>query len=199
MSNEYNIDGDQDVVRFLRKLSKYTDILDLSDQNLNSVPNLNMFKCLGTLIINHNNITSFENIPETVMYFEAVGNDCSSWKGFEKCKHLNLSYNCYLQFENLENIRSLRIDGNYIRTFENCPKNVLSLKCKYNNIESLEHLPLNLKSLNVSDNQIKSLKHCPVYLEELSIKNNFLKSLNYAPKGLKKLKIRGNNIELDIF
>ncbi len=137
--------------------------LDLSCQNLISVPYIDPSLCIHTLILAGNKISKITNIPNTVL-------------------NLDLSEN---QIENIDGIPNsvinLDLYGNKITQITNIPDGIKYLDLGNNQIKKLENISNKVVFLNISENGITKLptSMCKWYqLKELDYRANPIEFVN---------------------
>ncbi len=112
--------------------------LKLIDRGISELPP-GLYKVEGQLILNDNNFTKIENIPEAVTQLYLYGNQIT-------------------KIENIpESVHSLGLGYNQITKIENIPDSVTTLDIRYNQISGVGSIPKSVKWLHLDENPIESL------------------------------------------
>jgi len=111
--------------------------LDLSDTGISELPP-GLYRVEGQLILNNNQITTIENIPDSVT-------------------ELHLNNNQITTIENIpDSVTRLYLSKNQITTIENIPNSVIELWLKNNQITKKENIPDSVTYINIDSNPIES-------------------------------------------
>jgi hypothetical protein len=134
--------------------------LDLSCQNLSSIPYIDPKLSIHTLILAGNNISKITNIPETVVNLDLSENNIEKIEGIPSTViNLDLYGNKITRIENIPlGIKILDISNNMIKKVENISDEIEKLYIYENDIKVLPLSILKmykLKEINYWDNPIK--------------------------------------------
>jgi hypothetical protein len=113
--------------------------LDLSCQNLSSVPYIDPKLSIHTLILAGNKISKITNIPETVLILDLSENDIEKIEGIPS------------------SVISLDLYGNKITKIENIPSSINILDVSNNMIKKVENISDEIEKLYIYENDIKVL------------------------------------------
>ncbi|ETB59757.1 hypothetical protein YYC_03156 [Plasmodium yoelii 17X] len=180
---------------------KNLEILDISNNYINTIKNLGPLDNLKVLILNNN-----KHINEDSFICENKKNVLNSFKSLQELDigFCIISKTCFFKnCENLQNLKNLNLEGNNINLLKhlNYLKNLETLNLSNNKISKVcsNSFPQTLKNLNISNNLIRNLSEfCEMEnLETLDLRVNridnidefkYLKNLN----NLKELYLSGN-------
>ncbi len=139
--------------------------LDLSNQNLKSIPYIDPKLGIHTLDLSGNQITEITNLPEGLI-------------------NLNLSENSISIIYNIpKSVKYLDLWENNIVNIVYLPEGLISLNLSNNKIKKLENLTEKIEYLYIYENQIKQL---PMHLLKLTN----LKEINYYGNPITKINNR---------
>jgi len=137
--------------------------LDLSCQNLKSVPYIDPSLSIHTLILAGNQITNITNIPDTVVNLDLSENQIEKIEGIPK------------------SVVNLDLYGNRITRITNLPPGIKYLDLGNNQIKKVENISCQIEKLYISENQITKLP-VSMYkwtkLKELNYWDNPIQSVN---------------------
>jgi len=164
--------------------------LDLSEQNLQVLPDLSLYTNLQILCCFNNQLTSLDNLPPTLQELYCWDNQLTRIGGADFRGSDNDQWT--LVEEGVQ--RLTKTESAFGTSLDNLPPNLQTLLCSHNQLTTLDNLPPNLQTLWCSNNQLTSLDNLPPNLQELCCQNNQLTSLNNLPSTLKRLLFNNNPI-----
>ncbi|VEV56830.1 leucine-rich repeat protein [Plasmodium vinckei vinckei] len=173
---------------------KNLEILDISNNYINTIKNLGPLDNLKVLILNNN-----KHINEDSFICENKKNVLNSFKSLQELDigFCIISKTCFFKnCENLQNLKTLNLEGNNINLLKylNCLKNLEILNLANNKISKVcsNSFPSALKNLNISNNLIRNLSEfCEMgNLEILDLRVNRIDNIDEFKhlKNLNKLK-----------
>ena len=161
---------------YLNSLSEDIQKINVSDKDINYLPDLRRFKKLKILNCNNNKLTSLPHFNEK----------------------LEKIYCCHNQLSSLpllnENLKELYCSHNQLTSLPQFNKKLEQLNCSNNQITSLPHFNEKLEKIYCSYNQLSFLPHLNKKLKILYCRNNKLNSLPYFNEELEDLYYDDNPI-----
>jgi Leucine-rich repeat (LRR) protein len=155
-----------DVYTYLNSLSEDVEIIDLSNENLTSLPDLSRFYNLQELYIYCNRIKQIHSLPSTLRVFS--------------CRRNYLTLLPPLP----PNLEFFNCTVNQLTSLPALPLSLHTLYCNNNNLTSLPQLPPNLKIMHCWENQLTSMPCLPPTMLSLHCNHNRLYSFYYVPENL---------------
>jgi Leucine-rich repeat (LRR) protein len=179
--------------------------VDLSNKSIVTLKGLDEFlPNLKELDLSSNMITTLEGLPSglqsLILSKNSITDQVLNFSKFQNLHMLDLSDNHITnlhQFHELNNLRTLKLSGNYIKSLSDLPV-VQVLDLSNNSIRGCVDLSLHnfkdMAELNLSGNKITRLKGLSDELRIINMENNNLTSFQIDAKlsNLKKLELRGN-------
>lgn len=147
------------------KIREFSMSLDLSCQNLKSVPYIDPSLCIHTLILAGNQICEIKGIPDSVVNLDLSENQICEIKGIP------------------DSVVNLDLYGNKITRITNIPPGLKILDLRNNLIKKVENIFGEIEKLNISENQITKL---PVSM----LKLNKLKELDYRSNPIQSVNVK---------
>ena len=162
---------------YLNSLSEDITILDISDKNIKSLPNLTRFKNLQILRCSNNQLTSLPSLPQNLNILYCFNNQLTSLPSLP------------------QNLITLDCSNNKLTSLPSLPQNLEYLDCSVNKLISLPTLPQNLEYLDYSVNKLTSFPILPQNLKQLDCSKNPISEIvnsNSLIKRKKNIQILNN-------
>ena len=154
--------------------------LFISNNNIDSIPNLNFFKHLLVIDLANNNLSSVPNLPSTIEELTVKNNKIKheNLDKYKFLKRLNISSNELIDISIIDSLEILICDDNNLKKINTYPK-LKKLSCERNNIKIICSSP-NLKIIGCDENNITSILNFPK-LKELYCNDNDITTINDLP------------------
>jgi len=154
------------VEKYLDSLPDDVEIIDVSNKNLDYLPDLSRFKKLKELYCHRNKLTSLPDLPKNLKELCCYNNELTSLPVLP------------------ENLTKLDCHYNKLTSLPVLPKNLEIIFCDHNDLTSLPDLPKELERLDCEYNKLTSLPVLPEKLKKMICFNNKLTSLPVLPENL---------------
>ena len=147
--------------------SRRTGRLDLSNQNLTSLPTIP--ESVTVLYCSNNRLTSLPELPPSLKTLSCENNRLFALPPFPPTlEFLFSSYNQLTSLPNLpDSMKILKCASNQLRSLPDLPKELTLLECSKNHIARLPPLPPKLTQLDCFSNELTVLPDLPNSLKSL--------------------------------
>lgn len=133
------------------------------------------FGLINTIIFSKGEITSIQNIPNSVTSVTCTENLVKTLENLpNSLTHINFSDNVLnsINVHNVKNLHTLILSNNKLTSIENLPSSLIELICDFNLLQQIDLQDLvNLKKLNISNNKITLVENMHENVE-LIMENN---------------------------
>ena len=152
-------------------------------------PDLSRFKNVMFLFCSEFGITSFSNLPRSLVRLYCYGNKITSLPELpEGLIDLFCSSNSLTSLPKLPTtLQDLTCTRNFITILPELPSKLVELSCEKNRLTELPKLPDCLKILECSSNLLTILPKLPCRLKKMTCKYNILTTLPDLPSSLLKI------------
>jgi hypothetical protein len=163
-----------------------TSKLDLSNLQLSSLPDLDVFVNVILLKCDNNRLISLPKLPPNLDMIYCNDNQLTSLPELpQTLRKLICSNNQLTSLPELPpNLLEIYCFNNQLTSLPELPPYLLEIYCFNNQLTSLSALPHNLEMLYCNENQLTSLLELPPNLVELDCNNNQLTILPIRPRNL---------------
>lgn len=169
--------------------------IDCSGSNISNVDGVQYFDALEIFSCADNSLTSINNLPQSLLYLEAMNNQISSIASLPESM-INLG----LMANNLSalpeplpaNLIELNVYGNQFTVLPALPDNLQKLNCYYNQLTELPALPQSLEWLTCGESPITVLPAFPAGIKRVVISSLLISDVPPLPDSLEVLSISGN-------
>ena len=138
------------IERYLNSLPEDILVIDVSNKNIKSLPDLTRFTNLQELHCSGNKLNYLPALPENLKILHCSGNNLTSLQDLPR------------------NLKILFCDDNQLTSLHRLPENLKILYCYNNKLNYLPALPENLEILNCSINKLNYLPNLPQKIQTLS-------------------------------
>jgi Leucine-rich repeat (LRR) protein len=177
---------------------KEIEYIDVSDNDLNTLPSFKIFVNLNSLYCGMNNLRELPELPNELKGLFCQHNQLTQLKLPNKLQILNCDMNLLRSLPSVlpSTLRMLSCEHNSLSQLPNLPNEITTLNCSENILKYLpDPLPLKLTSLIVNNNQLMTLPKLPNTLSELRCDENQIVNIPNLPESLESFSCKRNKLE----